>query len=79
MSANSEEDVFQDPAGGASEGDGAGGLPSPEPEPQRPDALSINFERHASRWGECVGGCRQTSSNLYFIIATIMIIIIKAI
>jgi hypothetical protein len=24
MSANSEEDVFQDPAGGASEGDGAG-------------------------------------------------------
>jgi hypothetical protein len=27
----------------------------------------------------CVGGCRQPSSNLYFIIATIMIIIIKAI
>eukprot|EP01047_Picozoa_sp_COSAG01_P100079 COSAG01_NODE_29985_length_625_cov_2.836502_1_plen_172_part_00 len=34
MSANSEEDVFRDVAGGASEGGGAGGLASPEPEPQ---------------------------------------------
>jgi hypothetical protein len=39
---------------------------------QVPDAA-----RHADV--ECVGGCQQPSSNLYFIIATIMIIIIKAI
>ena len=45
MSANSEEDVFQDPAGGATEG--AGGLASPAPEPQGQTAS-------ASPWWEAV-------------------------
>jgi hypothetical protein len=39
----------------------------------------LGLIRLALRLLFCVGGCRQPSSNLYFIIATIMIIIIKAI
>jgi hypothetical protein len=55
MSANSEEDVFRDVAGGASEGDGAGGLSSPAPEPQGQTSFSVTLVggglRPDSAWG----------------------------